>query len=79
MLGNSELREHLRARDVDLGLFRDIHFREGVTLQFRAEATNAFNMVSLSAPTANLSSTLDGKITSAYTPRVMQLGARLTF
>ncbi len=75
-------RDFLRApgyRDVDLGLFRDIHFREGVTLQFRAEATNAFNLVSLSAPTANLSSTLDGKITSAYTPRVMQLGARLTF
>jgi Carboxypeptidase regulatory-like domain len=75
-------RDFLRApgyRDIDLGLFRDIHFWEGVTLQLRAEATNAFNLVSLSAPTANLSSSLDGTITSAYTPRVMQLGMRLTF
>jgi hypothetical protein len=75
-------RDFLRApgyRDIDLGLFRDIHFWEGVTLQFRAEATNAFNLVSLSAPTANLSSSLNGTITSAYTPRVMQLGMRLTF
>jgi hypothetical protein len=36
-------------------------------------------MVSLNAPTANLASTLNGKITSAASPRLIQVGARLTF
>ena len=67
-------------RDIDLGLFRNISFEHGIVFQFRAEATNAFNMVSLSNPTASLSSGNDGKITSAAgTSRVIQLGGRLTF
>jgi hypothetical protein len=55
-------RDYLRApgyRDIDLGIFRDINFERGITLQLRGEATNAFNLVSLTAPTANLASTLD--------------------
>jgi hypothetical protein len=74
-------RDYLRApgyRDVDLGIFRDISI-ERFTLQIRGEATNAFNLVSLNAPTASLASTLDGKITSAASPRLIQVGARLTF
>jgi hypothetical protein len=66
-------------RDIDVGILRNINFGERFTLQLRGEATNAFNMVSLSAPTANLASSLNGKITSATTPRLIQLGARLTF
>ena len=67
-------------RDIDLGIFRNISFEHGIVFQFRAEATNAFNMVSLSNPTASLSSGNNGKITSATgTQRVIQLGARLTF
>jgi hypothetical protein len=75
-------------RDVDLGILRDFHF-EGMTFQVRGEATNAFNMVSLSNPSASgvantvggtPTSTTIGKITSATgTPRIIQLGARLTF
>ena len=38
------------------------------SFQFRAEATNAFNMVSLANPTANLSSGNNGKITGARAP-----------
>jgi hypothetical protein len=75
-------RDYLRApgyRDVDLGIFRDVHFQRGIMLQFRGEATNAFNLVSLSAPTANLASSLNGKITSAQSPRLIQVGMRLTF
>jgi hypothetical protein len=75
-------RDYLRApgyRDIDLGLFRDIQFERGVALQLRAEANNVFNMVSLSAPTANLASSQDAKITSAYPNRILQLGARITF
>jgi hypothetical protein len=67
-------------RDIDLGIFKDITFERGIVFQFRAEATNAFNMVSLANPTAILSSGNDGKITSAAgTQRVIQLGGRLTF
>jgi len=75
-------RDYLRApgyRDIDLGIFRNISIGERFVLQIRGEATNAFNMVSLSAPTANLASSLNGKITSATSPRLIQLGARLTF
>lgn len=75
-------RDSLRApgyRDIDLGILRDFQFERGISLQLRGEATNAFNLVSLSAPTASLSSSINGKITSAYTPRVIQVGARLTF
>jgi hypothetical protein len=74
-------RDYLRApgyRDVDLGIFRNVSF-ERFTLQLRGEATNAFNMVSLNAPTANLASSLNGKITAAASPRLIQVGARLTF
>src|SRR5581483_1825920 len=74
-------RDYLRApgyRDIDLGVFRDIHF-ERFVFQLRGEATNAFNMVSLNAPTANLSSSTDGWITSASSPRLIQVGARFTF
>ena len=66
-------------RDVDLGLFRDFSFREGLVFQLRGEATNVFNLVSLTNPTANLASSLNGKITSASSMRILQVGARLTF
>ena len=75
-------RDYLRApgyRDVDLALLRDFHFERGIVFQIRGEATNAFNLISLSAPTANLNSPNNGRITSAYSPRIMQVGARLTF
>jgi hypothetical protein len=67
-------------RDIDLGIFRNISFEHGIVFQFRAEATNAFNMVSVGNPTTSLSSGNDGKITGAQgTQRVIQLGGRLTF
>ncbi len=74
-------RDYLRApgyRDIDLGVFRDIHL-ERFVFQLRGEATNAFNMVNLNAPTANLSSSTDGWITSASSPRLIQVGGRFTF
>ena len=75
-------RDYLRGpgyRDIDLGLLRDFHFTERWMLQLRGEATNVFNLVSLNNPTATLSSGNDGKITSAASPRLIQVGARLTF
>jgi hypothetical protein len=79
--GNTS-RGYLRApgyRDVDLGIFRNIRFERGIVLQVRGEATNAFNLVSLNGPSANLASSSNGKITSAASPRLIQIGLRLAF
>jgi hypothetical protein len=68
-------------RDVDIGVYRNFELREKMTLQFRGEAQNAFNLVDLGIPTATLSSSIDGKITSAIanSNRQIQLGVRLSF
>ena len=79
--GNTR-RDFLRApgyRDIDMGLQRDFRIKEAMGFQFRADFTNVFNMVSLNAPIANLSSPINGHITSAATSRIIQLGARFTF
>jgi hypothetical protein len=84
-------RDYMRApgyRDVDLGLFRDFRFAERITFQLRGEATNVFNLVSLNTPGSSGPPNVDGAapssgsfgvITGASSPRVMQVGARLTF
>ena len=64
---------------VDLAIFRDFGLREGMKLQFRAEMTNAFNMVNLNAPTSTLNSSAVGTIRAARDMRQLQLGARITF
>jgi hypothetical protein len=67
-------------RDIDMGLFHTTKFEHGVEFQLRGEATNIFNMVSLSNPTGSYASANFGKITSAAgTQRVLQVGGRLTF
>jgi hypothetical protein len=75
-------RDFLRApgyRDVDMSVQRDFHIREAMAFQFRADATNVFNLVSLGAPNATLSSANVGKITTAAPNRIIQLGGRFTF
>jgi len=76
-------------KDIDMGLFHTTKFEHGIEFQLRGEATNVFNNVSLSNPTASgPPSTVGGanngsnfgKITSATgTQRVIQVGGRLTF
>ena len=66
-------------RDIDLAVERDFTFGRGLGFDLRAEATNAFNMVSLNNPTSTLSSSIDGHITGAAPNRIIQLGGRLTF
>ena len=75
-------------RDIDLGVFRSVPLWRESKLQFRAEATNAFNLVSLASPgvsgpvsaTGKAASGTFGVISSAQgVPRQIQLGARLTF
>jgi len=79
--GNSP-RNFLRVpgyRDVDLALSRTFKFTERVNLMFRAEATNAFNMVSLGTPGAAVASTTFGVIRSACPMRKLQFGLRLSY
>jgi hypothetical protein len=67
-------------KNVDIGIFRAFRIRESKSLQFRAESTNAFNLVNLSNPgtSTGTTSTL-GKITTAGPMRQVQLGLKLVF
>ena len=64
-------------RDVDIGLFRDLRLRENIKLQFRVEASNALNLVSLGQPNSVLNSPAFGTIRSAQPMRQVQAGLRL--
>jgi hypothetical protein len=66
-------------KTVDLAVFRDFQFRERYGLEFRGEATNAFNMVNMNAPNSTAGSSTFGVITTALTMRQLQLGLRITF
>jgi hypothetical protein len=70
------------SKSVDLALARTFKIKERINVQFRGEATNAFNYVNLSNPNASLSSIstkLFGTIRSAGAMRQLQAGIRLTF
>jgi hypothetical protein len=66
-------------KNVDIALFRDFKLSEGKTLQFRAEATNALNLVNLKGPNTTLTSNAFGTIRDAEKMREVQLGLRFYF
>jgi len=67
-------------KNVDASLFRDFSIYERVKFQFRGEATNVFNFVSLNGPGSTLTSPSSfGVISGASPMRVIQVGGRLTF
>ena len=67
-------------KNTDMGIFREFRVTERMQLQFRAEGTNAFNLVSLSNPGTNVTSTARyGRVTTARAMRQVQLGLRLAF
>jgi hypothetical protein len=66
-------------RTVDLGLMRTFKLGERLEMQFKAEATNAFNIVNLSGPNTTFSSSAFGTINSADAMRQLQLGMRFAF
>lgn len=72
-------------RDVDLAVSRDIElnqWKEGLFVQFRADAYNVFNIVSLSTPSGNsitADSSTFGRILSANPMRQLQIGVRVSF
>jgi hypothetical protein len=72
----------------NLSLFKNIHIREKLNLQFRAEAYNAFNHTQFSTinttPKWNYTTGAEtaaqfGQVTAARDPRIMQFGLRLNF
>ncbi|MCU1236569.1 MAG: TonB-dependent receptor [Candidatus Solibacter sp.] len=67
-------------KNVDMTIARTFKLGERKTLQFRGEATNAFNIVNLNNPgvNANTASTF-GKVSTARAMRQAQLGLKLAF
>lgn len=66
-------------KDADLAVSRDFVFEEHLHLQFRADAYNVFNLVSLNNPGATVGTSTFGVITSASAMRQLQLGLKLSF
>jgi hypothetical protein len=64
---------------VDFGLVKNFTVREGMRVQFRSEFFNFFNRVNLGNPNTNASSNQFGEITSAGSPRVVQLALKFMF
>ena len=64
----------------DWSLIKNTTLREGMNLQFRAEAINAFNHPQFLAPNTTPASTAFGQVTGEWTwPRVIQFGLKLLF
>ena len=64
---------------IDMGVTRKFQIRENQTLEFRAEAFNVPNHVNPGLPTAALTNSTFGKITTAADPRVMQMALKYVF
>ncbi len=65
--------------EFDASLFKNFPLTESRYFQFRAEFFNILNHPNFSNPQNNLSSSQFGTITSAASPRIIQLAMRFTF
>lgn len=65
--------------NTDLSIFKTFLIDTRISIQFRAEAFNAFNNVNMSAPNSTKSSPAFGTISSAGAPRILQLALRFSF
>ncbi|MFN7999109.1 MAG: TonB-dependent receptor [Bryobacteraceae bacterium] len=79
-LGNNPFRGQA-FKNVDLSVFRDFRIKERARIQFRAEAFNAFNMVTFGNPNGNLSDAVNfGKIFGTRsTERQLQFALKFLF
>jgi hypothetical protein len=66
-------------QSVNVSLMKTTNLREGVDLQFRAEAFNLFNHPNFDLPDNFLGSPTFGRILSAQSPRHIQFGLKLLF
>ena len=65
--------------DTDAALLKDTAVNERVTLQFRAEFYNMFNNTNFGMPDNGLTDSSFGQITSASTPRILQMVLKAVF
>jgi hypothetical protein len=63
----------------NLAAFKTFSFTEAVKLQMRFESFNTFNHTEFQNIDAGTNDANFGQVTSAYDPRVLQLGAKLSF
>jgi hypothetical protein len=65
--------------NLDLALSRSFQTRESQKLEVRFESFNSLNQVNFSNPTSSLSSAQFGRITSAGSPRILQVAMKYIF
>jgi Carboxypeptidase regulatory-like domain len=64
----------------DVALLKDTAIKEGINLEFRAEAFNTFNHAQFGQPDGNVNDNSSfGLITTANSPRIMQVSLKLLF
>ena len=66
-------------KNVDAGLSRTFNVGGTKSVEARIEAFNLFNWFELGNPSTNFSAATFGQITSALSPRVLQLAAKFNF
>jgi Carboxypeptidase regulatory-like domain len=68
---------------LDLSVYKNFSIREGLHLQIRGEATNAFNHPTFNVPNLNVdvstATTFLNPTSTEVTPRVIRLGAKIIF
>lgn len=77
-LGRNVLRGP-RFFNTDIALIKDTRLREQTSIQIRGEAFNIFNNVNFNGPNTNRSAAQFGRITSAQSPRILQLALKFVF
>lgn len=65
--------------NIDYSIFKRFSFRESLALESRGEFFNFFNHANLGAPNGSAVSATFGQITSASSPRIVQLSLKLIF
>lgn len=63
----------------DVSLFKNLKISERVSSQLRAEAFNAFNHTNYTTLNTTFGSSTFGQVTGARDPRILQLGAKISF
>jgi hypothetical protein len=77
-LGRNALRGP-RYFNTDVALIKNTRVLERTSVQFRVEAFNVFNNVNFNGPNTNRSAAQFGRITSAQSPRILQLALKFVF
>jgi hypothetical protein len=66
-------------QNFDAGMFKDFRVTESKRFEIRWEVFNSLNHPNFSNPTASLASSNFGRITTAGSPRIMQLAGKFYF